>query len=256
MVLEPDRIRLCHGPKENSVRPAIDPLFRSAAIYYGPRTVGVVLTGQLDDGTAGLLAIKDRGGTTIVQEPREATAPSMPLSALRHVAIDHRCTISEFAKLLAELAADPEAPPSATADQLLDVEARIASGRLTLEDWRQLGRLGMPSGLNCPECKASLYELSDARVLRFRCPSGHAFSAESLLSAQADAREDVLGSVFSALLEEAMLARRLQQRAEYSTQGAVLASLAGRVGSLEQEAERIQTLLRSMAGLVEPEPAQ
>lgn len=91
MLIAKGYVRLSHGPQENLARPAIDPLFRSAALAYGPAVIGVVLTGQLDDGTAGLLAIKDHGGTTMVQEPNEATARSMPLSALRHVPIDYRC---------------------------------------------------------------------------------------------------------------------------------------------------------------------
>lgn len=102
-------VRLSHGPKENMSRPAIDPLFRTAATAYGAGAVGVVLTGQLDDGTAGLLAIKDRGGIAIVQDPHEATAASMPRRALRHVAVDHICKIAELPSLLAELAKDPPA---------------------------------------------------------------------------------------------------------------------------------------------------
>src|SRR5512138_2307666 len=92
-------LHLSHGPKENRSRPAIDATFRSAALVFGAATVGVVLTGQLDDGTAGLMAVKDRGGIAIVQDPAEATAPSMPLSALRHVAIDHRLSVGEIARL-------------------------------------------------------------------------------------------------------------------------------------------------------------
>lgn len=112
MLIQKGYIRLSHGPHENLARPAIDPLFRSAAVAYGPAVVGVVLTGQLDDGTAGLLAIKDQGGTTVVQEPSEATAASMPLSAIRHVPIDHRCKVGAMAALFVELAYDD--PPGGT----------------------------------------------------------------------------------------------------------------------------------------------
>jgi two-component system chemotaxis response regulator CheB len=93
MLIKKGYIILSHGPQENLARPAIDPLFRSAAVEYGPAVVGVVLTGQLNDGTLGLLMIKDRGGFAIVQEPKEATARSMPLSAIRHMKVDKVCTL-------------------------------------------------------------------------------------------------------------------------------------------------------------------
>jgi two-component system chemotaxis response regulator CheB len=106
MLVEKGWIRLSHGPRENFARPAIDPLFRSAAMAYGPAAVGVVLTGQLDDGTAGLLAIKDRGGVTIVQDPQEATAASMPRSAMRHVQVYQFCRFSEIARMFTYLSRD------------------------------------------------------------------------------------------------------------------------------------------------------
>ncbi|HKQ74713.1 MAG TPA: chemotaxis protein CheB [Blastocatellia bacterium] len=104
MILERGLVRLTRGPKENHVRPAIDPLFRSAAYAYGPRVVGVVLTGLLNDGTAGLWAVKDRGGTAIVQDPEEAIAPSMPQSALQNVEVDYCLPLGDIAPLLARLA--------------------------------------------------------------------------------------------------------------------------------------------------------
>lgn len=107
MMLERGLVRLIRGPKENSVRPAIDALFRSAAYAYGPRVVGVVLTGLLKDGTAGLWAVKDHGGTAIVQDPKEAIAPSMPQSALQNVTVDYSLPVSEIAPLLAQLASTP-----------------------------------------------------------------------------------------------------------------------------------------------------
>lgn len=103
MMVELDKIRVVRGPKENRFRPSIDPLFRSAAYAFGPRVIGVILTGMLDDGTAGLWLIKDRGGIAIVQEPEEALCPSMPRCALSQVRVDYRLPLSEIAETLVRL---------------------------------------------------------------------------------------------------------------------------------------------------------
>ncbi len=252
MMVQDHYVRLSHGPHENLARPAIDPLFRSAAIAYGPAAVGVVLTGQLDDGTAGLLAIKDRGGTTIVQEPSEATAASMPLSALAHVPVDFKCKIAEMAPLLVRLAKDDpsaEAPPDL--DRLMGIENRIADGVFNVDDWWVLEQMSEPSGLNCPNCRSGLYELNDKRVLRFRCRSGHAFSALSLLSGQADEREAQMSSLFGSLIEEATLSKRL---AAAAAAPALAKSLSARTMFLEREAAQVCDWLHAMSGVVEPEP--
>lgn len=255
MLVAKGYIRLSHGPHENLARPAIDPLFRSAALAYGPAVIGVVLTGQLDDGTAGLLAIKDQGGTTIVQEPSEATARSMPTSALRHVTIDHRCNLAEMAPLLTELARDDPADTGAEGDRpLMETENRIAEGIFNVEDWWQLEQMSSPSGLNCPTCRSALYELQDRRVLRFRCRSGHAFSALSLLSGQADARENLMSSMFGAMIEEATLAKRLLDHPEYNSDPQITGGLTPRVANLEKEAAHVCEWLHALTGLVEPEP--
>jgi two-component system chemotaxis response regulator CheB len=255
MLIHKGYIRLSHGPHENLARPAIDPLFRSAAAAYGPRVVGVVLTGQLNDGTSGLLAIKDRGGFTIVQEPREATARSMPLSAIRHMDVDKVCTLDEMARLLVVLANDdpPEAEPPLP--DLMEIENRVAEGIFNVEDWWALEQMSVPSGLNCPSCRSALYELKDQRVLRYRCRSGHAFSAQSLLSGQADAREAHLSSLFGALIEEATLARRLRREPLVSEDAYTAEGLDRRVETLEQQANEITEWLHVMSGLVEPEPS-
>lgn len=252
LLVEASCVRLSHGPKENYSRPALDPLFRSAARVFGPRVVGAVLTGQLDDGTSGLMEVEERGGTTIVQDPNDALAPSMPRSALLHVAVDHCCTMATLGGLLTELAADPTdsvLPPTA---RLAELEWRISSGMYTVSDCGQLEELGTPSGLNCPECMATLYELPVPRFLRFRCRTGHAFSAESLLGGRAETCERLLASTFSALLEEASLARRLSRVGPYAEDGAARARLRAQVARLEQQAEQLRRLLSDRLVLVDP----
>ncbi|WP_233837749.1 chemotaxis protein CheB [Paraburkholderia sp. ZP32-5] len=190
MLVRQGYIRLSEGPRENHCRPAIDPLFRSAANAYGPAVVGVVLTGHLDDGTAGLMAIKDRGGIAVVQEPSEALAPSMPRSALAHACVDHCCRLAEMGELLVDLARDdPDMPAPGSRDDLIRIETRIAEGSVDAADWSQFERLSTPSGLNCPECASALFELRDRSMTRFRCRAGHAFSARALAGEQTGVRD-------------------------------------------------------------------
>jgi two-component system chemotaxis response regulator CheB len=252
MLIQDGYVRLSHGPQENLARPAIDPLFRSAAVNYGSAVVGVVLTGQLNDGTSGLLAIKDRGGFTIVQEPAEATARSMPLSAIRHMKVDKVCTLEKMAVLFIDLANDDPPETEQPLEKLMEVENRIAEGIFTVEDWWALEQMSAPSGLNCP---SALYELKDQRVLRYRCRSGHAFSAQSLLSGQADAREAYLSSLFGALIEEATLARRLQGEPLFAEDSYTAVSLSNRAHELNRQANQVTDWLHAMTGLIEPEPS-
>jgi two-component system chemotaxis response regulator CheB len=197
-------VYLSHGPRENLFRPAIDPLFRSAAAAHGPAVVGIILTGHLDDGTAGLLAIKRRGGTAIVQEPEESDAPSMPASALRYVRVDHRCSVLDMPELFKNLAKqDPPALDSGNVDRLMQIEVQIAAGEFEPEAWRALEQLSVACGFSCPCCPSPLFELPDRQIRRFRCGSGHAFSARSLLVAQSEAREAQLSTVSGALRVQA-----------------------------------------------------
>lgn len=210
MLVRQGYVCLSQGPRENHFRPAIDALFRSAANAYGPAVVGVVLTGHLDDGTAGLMAIKDRGGIAVVQDPSEALAPSMPRSAFARVPVDHCCKLAQMGELLATLASDdPQSAAPGDFDDLIRIETRIAEGILDAADWDGLERLSAPSGLTCPECASALFELRDRRMIRFRCRAGHAFSALGLLGEQRRSRESHLAALFALLNEEVALARRL-----------------------------------------------
>lgn len=204
LLLEPGRVRLTHGPKENHFRPAIDPLFRSAAIAYGPRVIGVVLSGLLNDGTAGMWVIKDRGGLAVVQEPEAALYPSMPASVLEYVAVDERRPAALLGPVLAELVHTPvdERGGTPVSDDL-NLEHRIALEDNALE----LGvtQLGRPSLYTCPECHGVLIQLRGGAPLRFRCHTGHAFTADALLAHAAAGIEAQLWSVLRAMDEHVLL---------------------------------------------------
>jgi two-component system chemotaxis response regulator CheB len=210
MLLEAGHIRVTRGPKENRFRPAIDPLFRSAAYAYGPRVTGIVLTGGLDDGTSGLWTIKLRGGTAIVQDPEEALLPSMPLNALRNVEVDHKARLADIGGLLAAITTEeaPAAPDIPMDDKRrLEKEVRIAAERSSF-DMDILGE-GPLSPFTCPECHGVLSRLEEGKMLRFRCHTGHAFSADTLLEALGGQIEARLWDSVRALDETVMLLRHM-----------------------------------------------
>lgn len=172
-------IRLGTGPRENMVRPSIDPLFRSAALSYGPRVVGVVLTGMLNDGAAGLNAIKSQGGTAVVQHPLDAEADQMPLAALEATEVDHVAPAAKLGELLGAIAGTDAGPFHPPSDELR-LEVEIAAGaRLGSE---KLRRIAIPSALSCPDCHGVLSEMNGAGPLRYRCQIGHAYTAENLVA--------------------------------------------------------------------------
>jgi len=206
MLLEPGFVRVTKGPKENRFRPAADPLFRSAAYVYGPRAIGVVLSGALDDGTAGLWTIKLRGGTAIVQEPAEALIPGMPQSALNAVDVDYRAPVSAIAALLGRLTHE-EAPqaPELPMDEKRKLESEIRIAEEAESIAKQILASGELSAFTCPECHGVLTKIREGRVLRFRCHTGHAYSANSLLTSVTESVEQLLWDALRAVDETVML---------------------------------------------------
>jgi two-component system chemotaxis response regulator CheB len=209
MLLEGDRVLVVHGPKENRHRPAIDPLFRSAAWAFGPRVIGVVLTGTLDDGTAGLWAIKSCGGTTVVQEPGDAEHGEMPSNALMHNRVDHRAPLAEMAPLLVKLAGKSVAAPASAPPERLKDEIEYSKMNRDLRDMNSLGKL---SPFTCPTCRGALWELEDNGHLRYRCHTGHAYTHASLLIDQNTAIEEAMYAALRAVEEKAAALRRLAER--------------------------------------------
>jgi len=210
LLLEEGRIRLTRGPRENGHRPAVDTLFRSAARAYGRRVAAVVITGNLDDGTAGLGSVRVRGGAAVVQDPDDALHPGMPRTALTVVGADHVVPLDRIAATLVELATTPLPDMEAHVPERLDVEADIAE--MDFEALQEDERPGTPAGYSCPECHGSLFEIREEDVVRFRCRVGHAYGVESLLAHQGDAVESALWTAMMTLKERAALSRRMAER--------------------------------------------
>lgn len=199
LLVEKGYLRVVRGPKENRHRPSADVLFRTAASVYGSRVVGVVLTGALDDGTAGLQAIKRYGGVAVVQDPHDALVPSMPQSALEAVKVAYRLPLSDIAPLLVQLAQEP-----------VEVTSEGMEGKMAVTEHEE--QPGIPSGFTCPDCHGALWELRDGELIRYRCRVGHTFSPDRLMEGQTEALERALWSAIRGMEERAALMRRLGQR--------------------------------------------
>jgi two-component system chemotaxis response regulator CheB len=240
LVLEADHMHLSRSARENHARPAIDPLFRSAAVAYRRRVIGVVLTGNLDDGTVGLQAIKAYGGTAIVQDPDEAEAQSMPLSASRYVDTDYCLGLDEIAPTLTRLAHQAAAEDNMmNENRAVSLENKVALTGRIFED--EIDSIGTRSTQTCPECGGNLWSIDGSNPLRFRCHTGHAYTAESLLQHQSESTEQAVWAAVRALHERYTLLKRLadgartngydQQAQEYE---ASAASAAEHAESLRQ----------------------
>jgi two-component system chemotaxis response regulator CheB len=215
--------QLSRGPKENHSRPAIDPLFRSAATSCGAEAIAVVLSGFLDDGTIGLQAIKTCGGTAIVQDPADAEVPDMPASAVKYTDVDFVGKVDEIAPLLSTLLS--RTPPSAAAGKTaagaelpawIDVENRMFTEGAEMKD---LDQIGEKVGLTCPECGGAIWEIRDVKPLRYRCHTGHAFTARVLEALQGGEAEEALWAAVRSLHEQEQLFRNMHSKSPASDSG-------------------------------------
>jgi two-component system chemotaxis response regulator CheB len=212
------RMALSRGPRENGYRPAVDVLFRSAARAAGRRVVGVVLSGALDDGTAGMIAIRRRGGVGVAQDPSDALYPSMPRHAMEIGGADHVTPVAEMGELLSGLLAEelPEADVPARSGLMASETAMAA---LDIDTLNQDERPGSPSGFGCPSCGGALFSITEGGMERYRCRVGHAWSPEALAEEQSQALEGALWMALRGLEERAALSRRMGDRARQRGHG-------------------------------------
>lgn len=217
LLVEDGTVVLSHGPAESGHRPAVDALFRSAAVARGAAVTGVLLSGMLDDGVAGLRTIADCGGCVIVQEPADAIYPAMPHNAMRVLTPDHVVRAADIGQVLAKLV-EEEVEVASPAPDVARWENGLAVGD---RDRPGPQTVGMPTAFSCPDCDGVLSQIPDDD--RFRCRVGHAWTAEALLAAQDSALDRALWTALRALEEKAALARRMADRAESRGDGARVA---------------------------------
>lgn len=214
-------VRLGHGPRENMARPAIDPLFRSLGACYGPRTIGVVLTGMLNDGASGLADLKRCGGLTVVQNPADAIASEMPTRALETVTVDYRAPLSDLPDLLVRLSRDA-AGTATDVPSDIQTEVAIALGRDVGPD--ATAEIADLTPLTCPDCGGVLSQVKREPPLRFRCQVGHAYTAEALSAASTQNTTSAIRVALRVLQERVVLAQKMADDARRTGRLAAAAS--------------------------------
>src|SRR5687767_903269 len=235
LLVEPNRVRVTRGPKENRFRPAIDPLFRSAAQTYGPGVAGVILTGYLDDGTAGLWTVKQLGGTAIVQDPADALVPFMPLNAVTHVQVDYCLPVDEIAPVLARLTTEAmEEEGAYHVPKDVEIEVNIAKEQKALE--AGVLQLGEPSNYACPECHGVLLQMKEGTLFRFRCHTGHAYSIESLMTDISEKMDDALWNSIRAFEEGELFMRHMAEHLDHGENSQSVESILKRADETKQRA--------------------
>ena len=244
-------IRLGRGPRENMARPSIDALFRSAAATYGPRVIGVLLSGLLNDGAAGLEAIKRCGGVVVVQDPSDAIADEMPRSAMEAVTVDLAVTSARIGDVLSDLVRE-SAGPGLPVPPEIRLEVDIAAGARIGSDL--LAQIADPAPLTCPHCSGVLSTIRGAKPLRFRCQVGHAYTAEIVAKQQENTVDEAMRVALRIVEERAELVARMARDGRESGRPAVAEMYEERATEYRAHAETIRRAVLLSLPESEPEP--
>jgi len=228
-----------HGPRENHFRPAVDPLFRSAAASHGERVIAIVLSGSLDDGTHGLAVVKDRGGIALVQSEEDALVPHMPVSAARAVVVDYVVPAAEMPGVIAGLVGKSHR----IADRRAAARSTAKKKKAAADPPPPADPTETPTVLTCPDCGGALWELEDHGMLRYRCHVGHGMTSEGLAQAQVDGVEESLWRAARALAEHAELRRRMASRARKSALNALADAWEMDAEESERRSDELKQLL-------------
>lgn len=244
LLAEGQRLRLTRGPRENHHRPAVDPMFRSAARLYGRRVIGVVLSGSLNDGAAGLLAVRAAGGLAIVQDPADARVSAMPDNAARIAGVDYSIALDRLGPLLVELIARPF-PESGGASMTDAFESMPDIVKTDMSEQIRNARRGQVSVYTCPECGGSLWQVDQTQLMQFRCHVGHVYNGETLLEDQASALEAALWTAVRTFKERQLLAKQLAEQERRRGDAAAAALFQEQADQAERYGEAIKQYILS-----------
>jgi two-component system, chemotaxis family, protein-glutamate methylesterase/glutaminase len=249
------RIVLGRGARENHFRPAVDPLFRSAAREYGPRVVGVILTGALYDGTAGLLAVRGAGGVAVVQDPRDALVAAMPQTAAEIAGADHVVPAARLAGLLIDLVNEPVAATEG-GDRMDPIDRMPAVVDRDMDRQAKNERRGDVSTFTCPECGGALWQVDEPGLIRFRCHVGHAYSGEALFAEQTESLEAALWTAVRTFREKSVLGRQLAAIEQAKGNREAAARFEERAAQSAEYGALIQKFVLDGPGARPPAPAR
>jgi two-component system chemotaxis response regulator CheB len=244
LIIDGGYVRLTRGPREHRFRPAVDPLFRTAAEHYGSRAIGVILSGHMADGTHGLMLMKRAGGVSIVQDPDEAQAPSMPLNAMRRGGVDYVLPVEEMPRVIMGLLMNErdrrerKLPGKRPRKTEAPTPERPGTDALRTHDFK-----GAPSPFTCPDCGGTLWEIKEMNLVRYRCHVGHGFNSESLRDGMDETLDETLWSALRAIEENIELRSRMKMRATDQRLTAFTGSLDEQIADLKKRAAALRTLL-------------
>ncbi|NJW51545.1 chemotaxis protein CheB [Salinimicrobium oceani] len=241
LLVKNDRLKLTNGPHENKYRPSIDVLFRSAAVNYGHRTIGIILTGLFEDGTSGMHAIKSSGGICIVQDPVEAQFSDMPLSVLNKIKVDYLARLSKIPEIITEIINLP-LPPAKPIPRELQIEAEITEKMMS--DLDDMKKIGEHSDFVCPDCGGGLWALKNDPVHRYRCHTGHVFTEKLLHDLQDQKIEESIWVSLRMLEEKENLLLLMTKRNNGNGQSEVSGFKDDRLSNIQKHIASLKALLK------------
>jgi two-component system, chemotaxis family, protein-glutamate methylesterase/glutaminase len=253
LLVDRDRVMVRKGPRENGFRPSVDVLFRSAAHAWGSHAIGVVLSGALDDGASGLWAIKELGGIAVVQDPADAAFDSMPVHALRRASVDYKVPAANIGALLGDLVRRPAPAQAVGAEKLreeLKAEIDISAGDSPMSK-HIVDR--KPTPYTCPSCHGVMFEVREGSRRRFRCHTGHGYTAESLLTKLMETTEDRLWDATRAVEEAVFLLREAARDLQQTGMDRAAHELVAKAQRATRELELLRSLSMNKGGLVSDE---
>jgi len=252
LMLKGHKVCTSQGPHENKYRPSIDVLFRSAAVSFGHRAIGIILSGLLEDGTSGMWAIKRTGGICIVQDPSDARFPDMPHSVLNKIAVDHQAAVDDIPAIMAVILAQP-LPPETPIPFELQIEADITEKMMS--DIDQLKKIADHSDFVCPDCGGGLWEVKNDPAHRYRCHTGHVYTEKLLNDLQDEKIEESIWVSVRMLEEKVNLLQLVARRAngeDGSHETAVFHQR--RIDELNKHINRLKSLLLKLNENLDGEP--